>query len=87
VTIRDDTSPVAGVLYAVLGGRFIVRLDDPKAEPGRRSGRVLDDDGNVIGTASQYPYGASGYAVHTKAYGGFVPIAQVIEVGPKGALT
>jgi hypothetical protein len=71
-TIRDDTNPVCAAYFAVVGGTFRLR----EAESGAGYD-VLDDDGNVIGAASRSCYGASGFAVHTKPFAGFVPEAQI----------
>lgn len=85
-TITADTSPVAAVRHAVAGGKFIIRLDRDNG-PGRRSGSVLDDAGNVIGDASDYIYGGRGYAVHTAAYAGFVSESEAVYVeAEKGVL-
>ncbi len=45
--------------------------------PGRRFGAVIDEQGAEIGTAHDYPYGGRGFAVHTREFGGFVPVDSV----------
>ena len=79
-TISRDTSPVDAVWFAISGGTFRIRLSGHAMRPGQRSGEVLDDAGNVIGSASDYIYGGRGFAVHTPAYGGFVSTDQVVFV-------
>jgi len=76
-TIDRDTHSVAAVLFAIGGGRFRIRLDDKRARPGQRSGKVLNDAGEVIGSASDYIYGGSGFAVHTRPFGGYVSADQI----------
>ena len=76
MTISNDTNPVDAVFHAVFGGKFLIHLLDDNG-PGRRYGNVMDNNGNVIGSASDYIYGGRGYAVNTKPYGGFVPEEQV----------
>jgi hypothetical protein len=76
-TISQETDSVAAVFFAVLGGKFRLRLEDPKAPPGRRFADVLDDQGNRIGGAYDYVYSGTGYAVHTRAFAGYVPEAQI----------
>ena len=76
MTIREDTSPVAAVWFSLLGGKFRIRLIGDNC-PGRRTGDVLDDDGNIIGSAHDSIYGGHGFAVHTKPFGGFVPEDQI----------
>ena len=73
--------PVAAVLYALFGGKYVVRLTDATARPGRRSGEVLDSTGAVIGDASDFIYGGAGFCVHTRAFGGYVPADQIVFVG------
>lgn len=75
-TIKADTDSYTGVLFAVLGGIFRLRITDG-TEPGHRSAHVLDDEGELIGSAHDLIYGARGWAVSTHAYGGFVSAAQV----------
>ena len=72
------TDSVSAVWYALTGGKYIVRLTDEHAQPGNRSGDVLDSDGKVIGSASDYIYGGAGFAVHTRAFGGYVPTEQIV---------
>jgi len=70
-TIRDDTSPVVAVFFAVAGGKFRFRHVDGFIQ-------VLDDSDQVIGDAHPMPMG--GYAVHTRPFAGHVDEAQVIWV-------
>lgn len=81
-TITSETSSVVAVVFSLVGGRFRVRLDDPKARAGERSGDVLDDAGNVIGHATDHIYGGRGYCVSTKPFGGYVPAEQIDLVMP-----
>lgn len=74
--LSPDSSPVGAVMYVILGGRIRVQLTED-LDPSRRSGHVVDEDGNIIGTATSYPYGASGFSVHTEPFAGFVPVSQV----------
>lgn len=60
--------------------RFRVRLSDPDALPGRRSGYVLDEQNHIIGDASDRIYGGTGFAVHTLPFGGYVPNDQIVFV-------
>jgi len=76
-TISKDTNSVIAVWHAVTGGKFRIKLRDRKAKPGQREGSVLDDAGNVIGSASDYIYGGSGFAVHTRPFGGYVAENQI----------
>jgi hypothetical protein len=75
-TIKADTDSVTAVWFSILGGKFRIRLSQDDG-PGRRIGEVLDDSGNVIGSAQDYTYGGNGFAVHTRPFGGFVPMEQV----------
>ena len=68
-TIRADTSPLAATLFAVAGGKFRMRKDKDGFV------RVLDDDGNVIGSAHRIY--DDGYAVETPPYWGYVPDSQI----------
>ena len=45
--------------------------------PGRRSGQVLDEDGNVIGSAHDSTYGGGAFAVHSIQYAGYTPLDQI----------
>ena len=75
-TIRADTSPVAAALFAVAGGKFRMRKDKDGFVPAWSAGRrVLDDDGNVIGSAHRIY--DDGYAVETPPYWGYVPDSQI----------
>ena len=76
-TIDRNTDSLSAVWHAITGGRFRVRLDDPKAPAGKRSGAVLDDRDEVLGTASDYIYGGAGFCVHTRAFGGYVALEQI----------
>ena len=75
-TIKADTSPFAAALFAVAGGKFKMQKDKdsfvPASPPGRR---VLDDEGNVIGSAHRIY--ADGYAVETAPYWGYVPDGHI----------
>lgn len=75
-TIQEKTDSVTAVFHALLGGMFRVRLTEDRG-PGRRHGEVLDDAGNVIGSAADYIYGGKGFAVHTRPFGGYVPCDQI----------
>ena len=79
-TIDHDTSPLDAVFHAVVGGKFILRLHEPNAEPGRRFADVLNDAGERIGSAHDFIYHGTGFAVHTGPYGGFVSLDQVVFV-------
>ena len=76
-TIKEDTNPVTAVWFALMGGKFRVRLHVEDHPTVSRWGDVLDDDDNVIGSASDFIYGGRGFAIHTKAYGGFVPSENI----------
>ena len=76
MTIREDTPSVAAVWFSLTGGRFRVEKTSDDG-PGQWSGRVLDDDGNSIGSAGSYPYGTRGASIHTRPFAGFVPIDQI----------
>lgn len=76
-TINATTDSVSAVVHACMGGKFRVRLEDPKAKPGSRWGDVLDDNGVRIGDASDYIYGGRGFAIHTRPFGGFVSEEQI----------
>jgi hypothetical protein len=73
-TITQDTSPLAAVTFAVMGGAFIIR----KVGWSDNIADVLDNDGNVIGGAHRIY--SNGWAVHTRPYGGYVPDSQIVEV-------
>lgn len=77
ITLQADTDPLTAIMFNLGGGIFRVRLYEPDAVEGRRTGLVLDDKDDVIGTASDYIYGASGFAVHTRPFAGFVPAKQI----------
>jgi hypothetical protein len=78
-TIKADTRPLIAVYHAYHGGMFRVRLTEESRErgPGSRVGVVLDDDDNPIGSASDWAYGGKGFAVHTRPFGGYVPLDQI----------
>ena len=68
-TIKVETDPLAAVFFAVAGGKFRLK----SAEDGFV--KVLDDDGNIIGSAYRiYP---DGYAVETAPYAGYVADSQI----------
>lgn len=73
-TINQETKCVEAVWFAVLGGKFILRKDGDSD----RFCYVLDDEGNVIGSAQRIY--ANGYAVHTKPYAGYVNDKQIVFV-------
>jgi hypothetical protein len=75
-TIKADTDSVTAVWHSILGGKFRVRLTQDNG-PGRRYGFVLDDNDNIIGSAQDTTYGGRGFAVHTRPFGGFVPMEQI----------
>lgn len=74
--IREH-SCVTEVWRSIMGGKYRVRLEEGRTEPGHRYGLVLDVDGEVIGSASDYTYGGRGFAVHTTNYAGYVPTDQI----------
>lgn len=79
-TITNETNPITAVWHSITGGKFRVRLTIDKYnsdQPGKRYGDVLDNDGNRIGDASDYIYGGRGFAIHTRPFGGFVPLEQI----------
>jgi len=45
--------------------------------PGRRSGQVIDDEGNIIGSAHDSTYGGGAFAVHSIRYAGYTPLDQI----------
>lgn len=51
--------------------------------PGRRYGQVLDEDGNVIGSAHDSTYGGGAFAVHTPGYAGYTPLTSIEFVNDK----
>ena len=69
-TINDDTDPFAATLFAVADGTFRLRET-------AYGWQVLDNADQVIGSASDIPYGASGFSVHTRPFAGFVPRRNV----------
>lgn len=77
-TIDNSTDSVAGVWFALLGGKFLLRIDH---EFSSTFADVLDSCGNVIGSATQM-YADGGWAVHTKPYAGYVEPSQIIFVDP-----
>ena len=72
-----ELDAVTAVFRSIFGGNYRVRLRDKDAPPGRRSGLVIDLDGEIIGSASDYTYSGSGFALHTSNYAGYVPIADI----------
>jgi hypothetical protein len=74
VTISEDTNPVAATLHCATGGKFIFHNNEEDDFHD-----VLDNEGNVIGQGYRGPY-VSGFAVHTKAFAGFVDEAQIVYV-------
>lgn len=75
VTLSGDDNPVDALLFAVFGGKFLLRR-----LPGwPNMAEVLNNAGAVIGTANRiYPDG--GWSVSTRPFGGYVPPAQIVEV-------
>lgn len=69
-------------VFGIISGslKIRVRLEDAKAEPGRRYGYVIDANDAVIGDASDRIYGGRGFAVHTAPFGGYVPSEQILFV-------
>lgn len=78
-TISKDMTALEGVFFAIGGGKFKVRLYERKGSR-YRSGVVLDNEGNVIGSASDYTYGGAGWAIHTPMYAGHASLDQVVIV-------
>lgn len=76
-TISNSIDSMSAVLFAILGGKFRLQLEDPKALPGQRYAMVLDDEGSVIGNAYDYVYNGNGFAVHTKPFAGHVSLDQI----------
>jgi hypothetical protein len=74
--LSPGQSPVTAAMHVVLGGRVRIQLTED-LDPSRRSGQVVDEDGKIIGSATSYPYGASGFSVFTEPFAGFVPTWQV----------
>lgn len=60
-----------------------IKLNDSNAAPGSRWGVVLDEHGSIIGEAHDSTYHGRAYAVHTKAWAGFVPLEQIEIVEEK----
>lgn len=79
-TINGETSSLAAVVHAVMGGKFRVRLTDD-GKPGTRRGRVLDDEGNDIGEAYDSVYKGEAWCVATRPYHGYATLDQVEIVG------
>jgi hypothetical protein len=76
-TLDSDTNSLAALLFALGGGKFRVRLEDPNARPGSRRGAVLNDTGESIGEAADGTYDGAGFAVHTKPFAGYVALEQI----------
>jgi hypothetical protein len=76
-TIKADTRPTIAAFHALSGGKFRIRLNPGHSGPGTRVGAVLDDDGNRIGSAHDWPYKDRGFSVHTRPFAGFVPREQI----------
>ena len=72
--IRDLTT--LEQVFHGLFGHFRVKLHE-KTNPGYRYGSVLDKDGTPIGFATDAPYRGDGFAVHTHAFAGYVPMNQI----------
>ena len=84
-TINQDTCPIVAVWHACTGGKFRVRLDEEATSPGRRSGVVLNDAGEVIGRANDNLYGGRGWCIETMPYAGYASLDQVEIVGAGNA--
>jgi hypothetical protein len=76
MTIKDTTDPLTAMWFALSQGTFRIRMRQDGL-----SGEVLDDDDNVIGSASTYLYGSRGFSVHTRPFAGFVSRDQVQLIG------
>jgi hypothetical protein len=76
-TISNKTNPLDAAMHAIRGGKFRIRLDDPDAPLGSRWGKVLDDDGNIIGEAHDLPYAGRGFTIRTEPYAGFADLDQI----------
>lgn len=75
--ITAETPSVAALWYTILGGQFRLRMVQDNGI-GHRWANVLDAEGNCIGQADDFIYGASGWAVHTAPFAGFVPNSQIV---------
>jgi hypothetical protein len=75
--INGQEPALAQVHLALFGGKYLLRIIDP-ANP--TYGEILSPAGTVIGMATRSCYGLRGWAVHTKAFGGFVPNEQIVLV-------
>jgi hypothetical protein len=78
-TIGADTDALTGVVFAVMGGKFRVRLRND-VDSRWRWGYVLDEEGNIIGCAQDMTYSGSGWCIEVKAYHGYAPLDQVVIV-------
>lgn len=76
-TINATTDSLTATVHAILGGKFRLRLRNPRARPGQREATVLDDSGEEIGEAYDSTYGGAGFAVHTKPFAGYVALDQI----------
>src|SRR5438477_11596304 len=77
-TINNSTDSVSAVWFSLLGGKFLLRIDE---EFSSTYAEVLDSEGNVIGSANQM-YSDGGWAVHTVPFAGYVSPLQVVFVDP-----
>lgn len=76
-TISKSTLPLAAELHAIAGGKIRIKLKNKRAPAGRRYGQVLDENNNVIGDASDAVFGGRRFSIHTRPFGGFVPVEQI----------
>jgi hypothetical protein len=72
-----DTDARTVFIYATFGGKFKVRLHDPNAERGNRWGSVIDNDGEVIGSANDSTYAGRHWCISTVPYAGCADLDQV----------
>ncbi|MFL6437723.1 MAG: hypothetical protein ACJ71Q_09100 [Terriglobales bacterium] len=77
-TINNSTDSVTAIFFALLGGKFILRIDHDFSSS---FADVLDSTGNVIGSANQM-YSDGGWAVHTVPFAGYVSPSQIVFVDP-----
>lgn len=79
--LTNSSNAHYAVVLSCLGRlKFMVKLDNPNAEPGRRYGYVLNESGEIVGDASDWMYCGLGFAIHTAAYGGFVDTENIVFV-------
>lgn len=78
-----NASSEDAVWYVCFGGKVRLRLDDPTAPPGKRSGKVINESGAIVGEANDSIYGGRGYSVWTTPFAGFVEESQIEYVPVK----